>query len=603
MTDIQTLVLPNIIFGAPQEMYVRLLNDKVWGPIQSKVLTFERGGMASFDTYFNSVSVQVWKKNTTVNDISLRIEGAGRFWIRIGLHQECCNSRWLQEQEVVISASEPAVIPINSWGKLINGMIYFSVTSLEEGAISGGAFFTKTAPKKVVNLGIVITHFNRKHYVLPAMARIQKELLQDLRFKDNINLIVVDNSRNISPEESCGATVIANENLGGSGGFMRGLLYLKDHGEFTHCLFMDDDASCEIESIRRAYSIMSFATDKKAAISGSLLRENHTHVIHEKTAHFSKGQYFQNKHGLDMINVNDLLRANNDELAPRSRDCAEYGGWWFFLFEIASAEYCVFPFFVRGDDIQFSIINKFRIISDNGISCWGEDFHHKESPLTRYLALRATILLSLFHEKLSVRTAIIHICLPWWLRTILSYNYASAKACTLALEHITNGPDFFLNNMDLSNIRKTISQFTPPEKMETLNNIDRNLLEHVSVNESKFRRVIRLFALNGFLLPSFLIKNKIAYQEKHFVGTLRDIYRYKRVLYVREDIGTGYIAEYNRTRFIIETYAFVKVCIRFALKYNKLRQQYKNNLVNMASESFWRDIYASYISTQGKKND
>ena len=61
--------------------------------------------------------------------------------------------------------------------------------------------------------------------------------------------------------------------MGGSGGFTRGLMYLEDEKSYTHCLFMDDDASCEIESIRRAYALLQYATTEKFAVAGAQLRE------------------------------------------------------------------------------------------------------------------------------------------------------------------------------------------------------------------------------------------------------------------------------------------------------------------------------------------
>ena len=93
------------------------------------------------------------------------------------------------------------------------------------------------------------------------------------RYQDNIGLTVIDNSQNISRDEAQGITLIPNNNLGGSGGFTRGLLHLKDEGSFTHCLFMDDDASCEVESIRRCYHLLQFAVTERFAVSGVLMRE------------------------------------------------------------------------------------------------------------------------------------------------------------------------------------------------------------------------------------------------------------------------------------------------------------------------------------------
>ena len=91
----------------------------------------------------------------------------------------------------------------------------------------------------------------------------------DSYFKNKVSLNVVDNSQNLP--EIDGVNIIPNENLGGSGGFTRGLMHLKENGSYTHCLFMDDDASCEVEGIKRTISFLEHALDHKTALAGAML--------------------------------------------------------------------------------------------------------------------------------------------------------------------------------------------------------------------------------------------------------------------------------------------------------------------------------------------
>ena len=88
-----------------------------------------------------------------------------------------------------------------------------------------------------MKLGIVITHFNRQQFVLPAVERLVSDFLQTEEYKDKIALFIVDNSQNLPKID--GVTIISNENLGGAGGFTRGLINLQETEGYTHCLFMD----------------------------------------------------------------------------------------------------------------------------------------------------------------------------------------------------------------------------------------------------------------------------------------------------------------------------------------------------------------------------
>ena len=116
------------------------------------------------------------------------------------------------------------------------GMLFVLIEAYEDTKIFGGYFGTNDEPKNEVNLGIVITHFNRKQYVIPAIKRLKEELIEDNLYKNNIELIVVDNSQNLPDLQYKGIKIIPNDNLGGSGGFARGLIHLSENSKFTHCL-------------------------------------------------------------------------------------------------------------------------------------------------------------------------------------------------------------------------------------------------------------------------------------------------------------------------------------------------------------------------------
>ena len=65
---------------------------------------------------------------------------------------------------------------------------------------------------------------------------------------------------------------------------MRGLLSLIDSGVHSHALFMDDDASCEAESIARTYALLQYSRDSKTAVAGSLLRMLDTRRMRQESA-------------------------------------------------------------------------------------------------------------------------------------------------------------------------------------------------------------------------------------------------------------------------------------------------------------------------------
>jgi GT2 family glycosyltransferase len=583
MFRLQSFVFPNLAIKASEALYVRATPGTVPMLADGK-LRFTPGSAAHFDTFFNALTVGTWKTKCKIDELHFRLRGKGRFAVRFGLRRRGFSQRWLADSEVSLVDGVDIRIELPFWAELEDGLLYVSVTAFEAGEICAAAFATDAPPVQDVKLGIVITHFDRKQWVLPAIERIRANLLADERYRGRIELVVVDNSRNIDPADAKGVTLIPNRNLGGSGGFTRGLMHLEDEGSFTHCLFMDDDASCEIESIRRAYALLSYAVEPKFAVAGSLLRALESHRLLEKGARFDS--IFQPlKSGLDMRRVDDLLLAEREDSHP------SYGAWWFFAFSLTDVRHYPFPYFVRGDDITFGLMNKFSICTMNGIATWSEDFGLKSGPLSLYLDVRSNIMIRMAIRDRGLpaikTTAFNH----FFYAQLRCYNYASAAAISLAVEHIAQGPQFWRDNIDMGLVRAAIAAIPSEEKMTPISRADYAITYPRKRKWRWHEKLIRTFSLNGFLLPNRLIKTRMLFQRKSFQGNYREIFRNRKVLYEYEPLGLGYIATYDKARFFTELYVFFRRFLRLARNYRDLQKSYKKALPELTSRKFWEGVY------------
>lgn len=158
-------------------------------------------------------------------------------------------------------------------GRLPDGLLFFRLRALEAGRLTAARYVTPQPPPNAVRLGLVVTHFHRVAQVLPAVERIRC-LLRRPDLRGRLTLTVMDNSRNLPLASDAEVTVIPNQNLGGTGGFVRGMLSLIDGGTHTHALFMDDDASCETASTARALALLSYARTPRLAVTGALISES-----------------------------------------------------------------------------------------------------------------------------------------------------------------------------------------------------------------------------------------------------------------------------------------------------------------------------------------
>jgi hypothetical protein len=286
-----------------------------------------------------------------------------------------------------------------------------------------------------------------------------------------------------------------------------------------------------------------------------------------------------------MRSVKDLLKAEvvNEQI--------HYGGWWFYAFSINEVKHYAFPFFVRGDDIQFGLLNKHTICSMNGIGCWGDDFGFKNGPLPMYLDTRNHLI-----QKIAVLNAgcfsTILVAIKFFVVAVLSYNYAMAQSVTLALTHVLKGSQFWIDNIDMVEIREQIGAFSINEKMMPINLSSHKVKKpKIIKNESGIRYIFRLTTFNGFLLPSFCLKNRMMIQEKGKKYRFNSMFRYKKILHYYPPYKLGYITEHNKLLFFKELFRFIWQILLFILRFSKLKKEYQKNLPYLTSEKFWREVY------------
>ncbi|MDY3277122.1 MAG: hypothetical protein SOX67_03550 [Staphylococcus chromogenes] len=574
--NVQNGVYPKISLCSQIDLYFRY-NQFVNFIFNGSYFYLEKLGQINTDTYFNSLSIGKWKRHTNIVDLSFSIQFKGK--IKIVWYVNRLHFSRKVVSEIILENSELSTVtlPLEFWNELEDGMLAFDIQAFSESEVHDFSYITTTEPTNKVSLGIVITHFNRQQYVLPALQRLKTELLDDPNFNDKVTLNVVDNSQNLPEVE--GVNIIPNENLGGSGGFTRGLMALKDSENYTHCLFMDDDASCEVEGIKRTITLLLFAKDPELSIGGAMLREDEMYRQYENGAKFN-GLLTPIKPGLDLRNVNDLLINEIEEKI-------DFCGWWYFAFPLSRVKHYAFPFFVRGDDIGFGLAHKFNIITLNGISSWQGDFSLKHGPLPAYLDNRHQIMQHFHHFSDKGMLSLIKVTARMTLRNLFTYHYDTALASIVAVEDAMKGDEFWKSNVDMTAKRKEIGTIIQTEKAIDIPVAVRDLAYPGNPHEGRWARLVRWGTLNGNLLPHRFFKNGLVWQNKA-QGHLREVYRHKRVLYIHWPTNTGFVLEHNRKKFFSLLFRYCKAISKLVMNYGRLKKEYQASYNDLTSDAFWK---------------
>ncbi|MGE8557196.1 MAG: glycosyltransferase [Acinetobacter sp.] len=564
-------------------------------------ISLKKEGKLRTDTYFNSLSVSKVKKYTTIDDVFLLIKFIGKVRINIIHITETLIENSIFCGDFTSLGEEYITLEIEEWIKIEEGMIFFEVESLEEVILFDFFYATNQEAIRDVRLAIVITHFNRQKYILPALDRIK-----DLLFSDNdfsaIEVIISDNSKNLEYKDNDRIHIFHNENYGGSGGFSFGLLMAKDQG-FTHCLFMDDDASTEIESIKRTYNFLQYCKNEDMAIVGAMFYEDEKNIQYEAGAILKKNLTPRNTN-LDMINVENLLK-NEVEDMP-----IHYGGWWFFAFPIIENIKMPFPFFVRGDDVCFGLLNKFRLVSFNGICSWQEDFLKKNSPFIYYQYFRSMLILyyaSLWKISFLGFIKFISISL---LNMGVSYRYDLMHTITIALKDV-----IYIENWDKNiNMVYKISELSKIVESPQLNEISelnlnfqdscifenlyfkRNIQE-VSTLRNKIKNfliyAIRIFIIIFSFFSIFI--PKIFFRSEYCIRSIND-YKVKHAFMNKKillKINEQKVIklEINKIRFLYILLSFLIMIPTLFLRNQRTKKKYEKKFVECTTEKFWRNIF------------
>jgi hypothetical protein len=448
-----------------------------------------------------------------------------------------------------------------------------------------------------VRLGIAITNYKRDEAVKQSVARLSRAIAEHGEYSDAIRLAVVDNGRTLAEADVPGARLVPNRNLGGTGGFMRGMIHYQDEGECSHVLFMDDDAACEPESIFRSIAILEHARRPSSAVGGAMLSAYVQFMQWESGAFFNHRCYALHWN-LDLREVDNLVANEDESLEDAERGkYPVYGAWWFFMFPLRQVTKYCFPCFVRGDDIFFSYNNDFTIIKMNGIGVWQEDFKIKESWSTLYLDIRSHIMHHLTTESLLDKQPYDIVKMVWrfFNRFNNAYFYDTAHAIVLAFNDILGGPDYWLKNIDMQSKRAELAKrYTlekwrpaPPAKPKTTP-VDKTLTTLL------FPKFLRKCSAYGHLWPAFMReRKKLWYLSKTQTPSANRTYLRDK-FYIEDPTTRQYfIVQMNKKRYFVNLLFLIVTSVRFILQFKKLKKEYKQfSDDNLNSALFWKKEFA-----------
>ena len=367
-------------------------------------LNVERGGVLSFDTYFNAFFEAQWHRYTSLQSVMLQLTLSSPALVRVYRH--ALDDKVLVVEQDAGPGTAWITIPIPSINFRQRGLLSVELTATQNAfAFLGGAWVTGDTPFANVGLAAVFCTFNRE----PDIARVLGTLAADHSSREQLaRVFVVNQGRPGLRHNSAFAdaaehladklTVIEQANFGGAGGFSRGLLAALADPAITHAVLLDDDIDMEPDSLPRMAAFFSFC-DRDLVLGGHMLDLLYPATLYEAGAVISDRHWnFLPQHfGRDIAKASELESLSHPF-------AVHYNGWWCcgIPLSVLREHGMPLPCFIRGDDLEFGLRLHERgvpTVPMPGVAVWHEPFYLKLGNWQLYYETRNILVTAALHQR------------------------------------------------------------------------------------------------------------------------------------------------------------------------------------------------------------
>jgi GT2 family glycosyltransferase len=513
---LQNILFPSTDTCTEELMYFRR-GEEISYSWSNDGIGLAKGGILFFDTYFNGFSIEKWAKYTNIKTVflTIRIEGHVRVTL---MRKEKSGTTILTDYvgEHICKAEYGEIteftLPFQSVST--NGIYCFSITSLSEQAVFyGGSYSADLAETDIqpVKIAIDICTYRRERFVEKNLKLLNTRFLEnpDSFLYDKLEVFISDNAHtlNIPSLQSDKIHIVQNKNVGGAGGFTRGMIEIsrvREAHQITHILVMDDDIVIEPESLFRTCTFLACRkeTYQDIFVGGAMLRLDTQCIQTEAGAVWNSGELISLKHGLDLRQLDACLYNEIEEKT-------EYNAWWYCAFpaKIVSDENLPMPIFIRGDDVEYGLRNMKYLVLMNGICVWHEPFENKYSSALYYYILRNGLIDNSLHNRTLPKKAFRKVLRQQVLNEMRLYRYKNANLLMQGVEDFFRGVDW-LAKQDGEALHKAIMQ--AGYKLQYTEDLEENVQFSYPIYEAALKtppatkfhqRIINRLTMNGLYLP------------------------------------------------------------------------------------------------------
>ncbi|MGY1606892.1 glycosyltransferase [Geodermatophilus sp. SYSU D00700] len=416
--------------------------------------TVAAGNEVSFATYFNAFPASYWRRWTVLREVVLgmTVSGPGR----IDVYRSKADGSVIHVTGVTTTGDDRRLeFALDLTPFEDGGWYWFDLTADDSPlTIRDAAWYSPQAPEREARLSIGICTFNRPDDCVAAL----QALAGDDHVREQISTVIVADQGSKKVRDAAGfATaesdlggrlmLVAQGNLGGSGGFSRTMYESLIHTDATHHLLLDDDVQIEPDSIARVLAFARFAKTPML-VGGQMLALQDRSVLHTMGEVVAPDKFFwraapNTEYAHDF--ARDSLRRSP---SLHRRIDVDYTGWWMCLIPREALERLGFalPVFIKWDDAEYGIRareNGFPVATLPGVAVWHLSWSDKDDTAgwQAYFHTRNRLVAAALHSQYKHGGTLLRDTFKFDLKFLIMLQYATAALHHRAYDDFLAGPE------------------------------------------------------------------------------------------------------------------------------------------------------------------
>nr|WP_228803220.1 glycosyltransferase [Nocardia cyriacigeorgica] len=442
------LVLQRGIFTGPSPK----VSDELYAVVKGRstrerqALRLEKGALAHTNTYFGRFAASYWQRWTTVTAVeaTMMLEVANKARVRLVASDIAGHRRIIASADVQASGPLTLSAPLDQY--VDGGALWLEFDAVGAELGISELTWTTAAPERVRPVAIAICTFNRAEDCAHTVAALASDpvvlaAIDAVYVVDQGTDLVQDRPlfQQTLPVFGDKLRYIRQPNLGGAGGFTRGLYEVSGANEHADVILMDDDILCEPETVLRLNAFANLTVEPTLVGAQMLFLLNPDYLnVGAEEVHLDKLMHGQKVP--KALRNTSMLKKNQER-----RVDAGYNAWWTCLIpaEVVKKIGLPIPIFFQWDDVEYGVRARehgFVTVTLPNAAVWHADFYWKDfDDWARYFSTRNSLIVCAMHTDLDGK-AITRQLFRNLAEHLVAMQYGLAHTTLQGIEDFLRGP-------------------------------------------------------------------------------------------------------------------------------------------------------------------